>query len=213
MTLPVSAGPLLDDESAELAQLRASDPELYAAAMSSPEGCAPAHEPTPEERAQDLETLKALAERRKTTQSQLVQSWNSLPEHTRVLVCAAGAAIPPQAEARFDGQLAAKIARKEKQVWSLRLRGLLPARPRPARSDARARERRTAPPRRRSRTGTSLAGKDPPPDDPDDLAPPAAAGRRFATVWMLADALLRESTVWDAIDRALVTRDESEFVA
>jgi hypothetical protein len=133
--------------------------------------------PTPAEEAEDLEALKALSERRKTNQSLLVQSWFRLPKQTRMLLWAAGAVTPPQAEAAFNAELEQDVARREAQMQALRLRGLLRVRaPRPAGRE-RPRERRTAPSRRRSSTGTSLAGKDPPAEDPEaDLAPPGAAG-------------------------------------
>ena len=111
---------------ARLMELRDRDPETYAAAMSCPPGCAPTHEPTPAEEAADLEELKALAERRKSGRSLLVRSWERLPEHTRVMLVAAGAVDVPRAEERSDVRLEENIARRERRVWSLRLRGLLP---------------------------------------------------------------------------------------
>lgn len=93
----------------------------------------------PVEEERDLEELKALAERRKTHQSQLMESWNRLPEYTKRLVDAAGAVTAPQAETRFDRELAANIARREREVWTLRLRGLLRVSPRRTRETVRVR--------------------------------------------------------------------------
>lgn len=80
---------------------------------------------TPAEEQADLDRLRALVEQRKTEQAQLMRSWGRLPEQTRTLLVAAGAAEAPGGDPRFDQGLQAEIVRRERELVVLRLRGLL----------------------------------------------------------------------------------------